>query len=539
MRKFSNILLIILCLFIFVFQSSAFSAQIKNEKKTGTLKKVLVKMKDNSEDINKKIDKIDKSLKFVKKLRNTNIHVLEADDLSIKELSKDKDVELVEEDSQIIKTGDVVPWNVSVVNAVYLHNEGYMGEGINVAIFDTGIDLNNTDLYVKDGVSCVEGIESYSDDNGHGTSMAGILSAIQNNEGLLGVAPKINLYSVKVLDSNGQGTYSNIIEGLQWAIDNDIDIISMSFGGTVNSQILKEAIDIAYDNGILLIASSGNDGNENSINYPAAYGNVICVGAVDADNQIASFSNRGSEIDLVAPGVGVVSTSLNNSTVTINGTSAAVPHVVGVAAQLLDANNELTNRQLKNLMCNSATNIGDNNIYGKGLPNAENALKNINSDIIDEGDDDSSENNGSDSDGNIAINGVVNPNDEIQNIYQGESVSVRVTFDTDHLDSDCEVTIYNENDPYTIIHTGVIQAPIYANVEMTFTCGTGILNDVGTYKVHFHCTDTDPIWDMESTVIVEIQPSATPEHLHLHQLRRPRLLQLLHQCLHLLQSHLR
>ena len=214
-----------------------------------------------------------------------------------------------------------------------LQSKGQNGTEIKIAIFDSGIDLNNEDIKVAGGVSFVEGINSYDDDNGHGTAMAGILISNMQKNSSSGAAPEIELYSVKVLNKDGVGNYSNVIKGIEWAIEHEINIITLSLGGYEYSQVLRDAINKAIANNILIIAAAGNDGADN-IMYPAAYPEVISVGALNADMQIADFSNYGEGIDILAPGEHISTIGLNNEEINLDGTSCAVQNVAYVATLL-------------------------------------------------------------------------------------------------------------------------------------------------------------------------------------------------------------
>jgi len=285
--------------------------------------------------------------------------------------------------SKTTSKGDKIGWNVTTIGADKMHEKGIYGNGVKVAIFDSGIDLDNEDIEVAGGISFVDGETSYDDINGHGTAMAGVLAAKENGKGIMGIAPGIQLYSVKILNPMGQGRYSSIIAGIDWAIENDIKIISMSFGGNQNSLILKEAIKKATDNNILIIAASGNDG-ANSICYPAAYPEVICVGAVNWYNAIASFSNTGRQMDLVAPGVEVPTVDINGNIILATGTSASVPNITGAAALLLGEKSDLTNGQVKYLLYKNTTEKGPLELFGNGLVNVKNSYDNLLTGIYEE-----------------------------------------------------------------------------------------------------------------------------------------------------------
>lgn len=291
------------------------------------------------------------------------------------ELKKDKDVRIIEPDYKVKIKSEITPWNIINTNAPIAHNQGITGNGVKVAVFDTGIN-EHPELEVRGGVSFVSGTESYNDDNGHGTHVAGILSAVANDQGIIGVAPGIELYSVKVIDSEGTGNYSSIIAGIDWAIENNIDIVNMSFGGQQYSKILEQAVKVAYLNNILIFASAGNDGasSADSINYPAKYAEVISVGAIDKDNKRGDFSSIGPDLELVAPGVEIYSTSKDGGYITKSGTSMASPHAAGVAALLWSKDKTVLNEYIRGLLDCSAAKLGEKNYYGFGKVDAAKAL---------------------------------------------------------------------------------------------------------------------------------------------------------------------
>jgi len=348
----------------------AFAASAKG----GTTKRILVQYKHGTQNTEKKLK--NNNSKNLKKLKDKELFVAEFDKANLNKLYNDSSIQYIEEDSEIKKLDDRITWNIEAVNADSVHKSNVFGEGIKVAVFDTGIDLNNKDLVVSGGISFIDGVKSFDDDNGHGTAMAGILASTLNNQGLVGVAPKIELYSVKVLDKNGKGYYSNIIQGIEWAIENDIDIITMSFGGTQYSDILYEAIREATYNDILIVAASGNDGSTNIL-YPANYPDVVCVGATDKYNKIAKFTNTGVQMDLVAPGVDIQTVSRDGASITVSGTSAAVQHVAGAAALTWCLDNNLSIEQLKAVIYKNSTSLGDTDVYGWGLVDAYAACENI------------------------------------------------------------------------------------------------------------------------------------------------------------------
>jgi len=285
---------------------------------------------------------------------------------NIVELLNDSDVEYVELDQEVSLLEDSIPYGITAVQAPSVWNSS-KGDGVKIAVLDSGI-AQHTDLQIAGGYAVVS--QDYADTFGHGTSVAGVISALLNEEGIVGAAPEASIYAVKIMNTS-LGDLSDAIAGLQWAIDNDVDIVSMSFGFNDYSQIFKEAVEEAYNNGIISIGSSGNNGG--AVVYPAAYTEVIAVGAVDSSNQKASFSSYGPELELVAPGVDIQSTALGNGYDSYSGTSMSAPHVAGVAALIKAHNTSLTNVQIRGKLQNDALDLGfsgKDDEYGFGLVQA-------------------------------------------------------------------------------------------------------------------------------------------------------------------------
>lgn len=247
------------------------------------------------------------------------------------------------------QSASYIPWNIRMVKAPGAWARGYDGWGVKVAVLDTGIDYNHPDLYVFGGVD-FSGSGSYKDYNGHGTHCAGIIAAREYRGKIVGVAPRAQLYAVKVLNNNGSGYTSDIIAGMEWCVKNGIKVASMSLGGAyAPTEAYKNAVSRCQQNGVLVVAAAGNSGHTNFpwVNAPANSAregwwspSPIAVGAVDSNNNLAYFSSRGrrylpwNPVGCVAPGVNVWSTYLNNGYTTMSGTSMACPHVAGLAALL-------------------------------------------------------------------------------------------------------------------------------------------------------------------------------------------------------------
>ncbi len=227
----------------------------------------------------------------------------------------------------------MIPWGVDRIGASSVWNET-RGENTRVAVMDSGIDLDHPDLVnnIKGGINVLNQSKDPDDDNGHGTHVAGTIAAEDNNTGVAGVAPKAHLFAVKVIDQDGAGSLAEIINGLDWCIKNKMQVVNLSVGTDKQSLSLRMAVQRAAEAGLIMIAAAGNDGSSNSVDYPGAYPEVIAVGAVDRQNRIASFSSRGPEVTVVAPGTEVYSTSPGASYQRLSGTSMAAPHVTGLVS---------------------------------------------------------------------------------------------------------------------------------------------------------------------------------------------------------------
>jgi len=278
----------------------------------------------------------------------------------------------------------VLPWGVDRIDADLVWKTT-TGDPIRVAVLDTGIDTAHPDLKdnLKGGINTIALIKGYNDDNGHGTHVAGIIAALNNTVGVVGVGPKIDLYAIKALDGQGSGYLSDIIEGLDWAIQNKMQVVNMSLGTTVDVLSFKEAVQRANAAGIVQVVAAGNNGG--AVNYPAAYSEVIAVSAIDKTNTIASWSSRGVEVDLAAPGVDIYSTYKGKIYKTLSGTSMAAPHVSGVVALLLsvpqkcdtDLNGVCSPAEIQQRLKATAKDlgaVGSDNLYGAGLVDAGKAV---------------------------------------------------------------------------------------------------------------------------------------------------------------------
>ncbi len=249
-----------------------------------------------------------------------------------------------------------------------------------VAVIDDGIDLHHKDL--KNQIilpyDIVLNRKSFIPIGaGHGTHVSGIIAGTLNNGvGGTGIAPNVKIMPINVFDGES-ALYSDVIKGIQYAIDHDADIINLSIGGTEPSEILNDAIQRAFKAGILVVAAAGNEG-KNIYDYPAAYDHVLAVSATDSSDKIADFSNYGTDIDLAAPGTRIFSTLPDNEYGFLSGTSMATPVVTGVAALVWAANPSLTNVQIEEQLYKTAVDLGPKGkdiYYGYGRINASEAVK--------------------------------------------------------------------------------------------------------------------------------------------------------------------
>lgn len=278
----------------------------------------------------------------------------------------------------------VTPWGISDIgapNAWVLT----VGATVKVGVIDTGIDLAHPDLSlnIKGGYNAIYSTKSANDDNGHGTHVAGIIAALNNSIGVVGVAPSANLYAIKVLDRNGSGYLSDVIEGLDWAATHGMQVVNMSLGTSVDVQSMHDAVIRARAAGVVEVAAAGNSGG--AVIYPAAYPEVIAVSAVDNTNTVTSWSSRGPAVDLAAPGNNIFSTYKGQTYATLSGTSMATPHVTGSVALLLtmpakcdlDLNGVCDPAEVQQRLESTARDLGvsgKDDLYGSGLVDVAAAL---------------------------------------------------------------------------------------------------------------------------------------------------------------------
>ncbi len=279
-------------------------------------------------------------------------------------------------------TVDEIPYGVTNVTAPAVWAAGNRGEGVKVAAMDSGGDATHPDLSYAAGYNAISRLSSdWADDiapcNGHGTHVAGTIAALDNGSGVVGVAPRSQLYAIKVFENVGGSCLaytSSQINGLQWAVTQGIRLVNVSIGGTY-SPSYDSAIQTAAAQGTYLIAAAGNNGG--ALLFPGSSQYSIAVAAVDGSNSRASWSNFGPEVDFSAPGVGVNSTMPGGGYAVKSGTSMATPHVVGVSALILSAFPTLSFDQLYQKLRDGALDLesgGFDNNTGYGLVRAANSL---------------------------------------------------------------------------------------------------------------------------------------------------------------------
>jgi len=275
-------------------------------------------------------------------------------------------------------------WGPPAINAPQAWDITTGSSSIKIAVIDQGVQYDHPDLSARFGST--KGYDFVSEDNDpypvnsqedHGTHVAGIIAAtINNGVGIAGMA-QVTLLSFRALNERGSGTYSDIADAVRATVQYGVKVANMSLGGPSSNSTLQSACDYAYNNGVLLIAASGNDGRS-SISYPAAYASVVAVGALASATSLASYSNYGSAQEVVAPGSNILSTVPFGNYANMSGTSMASPHVAGVAGLIFSVNPSLSNQQARDILRNTAVDLGASGwdqYYGYGRVNAYAAVQ--------------------------------------------------------------------------------------------------------------------------------------------------------------------
>ena len=312
-------------------------------------------------------------------------------------LSNNPNVRYIERDGRMY-AHQTTPWGIEKVEADVAIGDGETGSGVSIAILDTGIDAQHETLeenlgegWAAEDAKCdadcgggppwasgndiEECLEEWDDDNDHGTHVAGTAAAADNGVGVLGVAPDATLHAVKVLACDGGGSFSDVAAGINWAADQGHDVINMSLGADSESDAVSDAIENAAEENVVIVASAGNDGEcTDCVGFPARHPEAIAVSATDEDDELASFSSTGPEVELAAPGVDVLSSIPRDDYAEFSGTSMSAPHVSGGAASVI-ASGTTDREAVRDTLKDNADDIGlDDNEQGAGRLNVAQAV---------------------------------------------------------------------------------------------------------------------------------------------------------------------
>ena len=325
----------------------------------------------------KEYDTVDHNESTAELLESSGCVSLELTDSQAQQLGQESGVVSVERDEMVsgceLDEADQIiqfakeAWNIDAVNVEHgVSDKPKTAENSKkkIAVIDSGVDITE-DIDVADRVDLLYAGEESSvlccDMTGHGTAVASIICAKDDDNGVTGIDDDLEVYSVRILDENNEAPISRVVAALQWCEENGIDIINMSFGTNYDSDILREEIKSVADKGILMIAAAGNDKEADQILYPAAYEEVMAVGGVSADMSPADCSVQGAGVELSAPGEYIpVLAQLGGLTVE-SGTSMAVPHIAAVAAKLWENHADWTADKIRQCMDVSAKQLADGN----------------------------------------------------------------------------------------------------------------------------------------------------------------------------------
>lgn len=380
LKKFSKIATPTVALMAMLLSSPVNEVKAQNDD---NLEKEVIVLYKNEEGKNLALEsgmKVDETLENLKMITGE----MRAED--IKKLEKDKNIIAIEENIplQVIGRDTLQPvnhvsypkdadvnWGLDAMNIKDAWTDGYTGKGVKIAIIDSGIDPHS-DLNIAGGISMIEeeGENNYRDIDGHGTHIAGIIAGKLDGKGVAGLAYDSEIYAVRVMNNEGKVYVKDVVEGIEWAINNGIDIINLSLATSQNSTTLEQAIKKAYNQGILIVAGVGNSGSNSSVAYPAMYDEVIAVTAVDKNMTKGSFASTGNKVEFSAPGVDIVSTYKDGKYAVADGTSQATPHVTALLAILKEKYPHYSNDQLRSELLKYVFDIGvegRDSWYGHGF----------------------------------------------------------------------------------------------------------------------------------------------------------------------------
>ncbi|PSB09766.1 peptidase S8 [Pleurocapsa sp. CCALA 161] len=397
--------LLLLCLFVLGIGFAL--ANFQGLARQGEFNSIILDFKEDvpitkiSEEIQQLSEKYDQQVNLNSFFSiSDRIYIVEGDKQVLKELKRSplrKDTEYIE--ANYLYHISNVPndpqynrqWNFRDINIEQAWDET-RGAGVTVAVIDTGVsivpDLKSTKFVP--GYDFVKNKDDASDDNGHGTHVAGTIAQSTNNGyGVAGIAYEASIMPLKVLASSGGGTVADIAEAIKFAADNGANVINMSLGGGGASNMMEEAIKYAHNKGVVIVAAAGNAGR-NAASYPARYPDVISVAATNPAGDKASYSNFGAGVDISAPGGSaegkgnsgkIIQNTINPATgesvfVGFPGTSMAAPHVSGVAALVRSTGVE-TPDEIRDILLQSARKVEEDHLnhFGSGHLDANAAVQ--------------------------------------------------------------------------------------------------------------------------------------------------------------------
>lgn len=318
--------------------------------------------------------------RYIKTIPSHNIVVVEMDKNTKNVMSASSNVGDVSDDPVRYLMAQTTPYGIPMVQANQLTQSDTSAR--KVCVIDTGYNAGHPHLPTGAGIANNSQVGLwYNDGNGHGTHVAGTIAAVSNNEGVVGVYPGVDVYAVKIFNDSGNWTFaSDLIAGIQQCKDAGSNVVNMSLGGGSSSTAESNAMQGFNDDGIMLVAAAGNDGNS-SFSYPASYDAVISVAAVGSNESRASYSQYNSQVEIAGPGSAVESTWPVNTYNTISGTSMATPHVAGAAALVWSFFPQCSDDEIRAVLNNTAKDKGSagrDNFYGHGIVQVKAAYDDLN-----------------------------------------------------------------------------------------------------------------------------------------------------------------
>lgn len=280
---------------------------------------------------------------------------------------------------------EVYDWGLLDLGVPDIHKKT-MGETVKIGIVDSGKSEHFETTHAFKDAKNFTTMREVEDRNGHSTFIAGIIAADKNSEGIVGVAPKCELYFAKAMDDAGRGSPSAMVNAIVWLISQNVDIISISAGMFFDFKPLHKAVKMAYEKDIIIVAATGNTGSRYyDVAFPARYPEVIGVAAYDQAHKTATFSSRGINVTCAMPGVDIYSTHLHNQFVKSNGTSFACPMLAGICALILAQHRKLQNpktpcktpKQMMEHLKNYAIKLDDEKSTGFGTLDTKQMFEDI------------------------------------------------------------------------------------------------------------------------------------------------------------------